>query len=130
MTSGSISVTRNTRPFLKGLGLAMPLTDDEKQGLHVSGGWANHREFAFVVPLGGRWDFAPDIQAEINSKFDSMPGSPKALVAMRRSFARWHGGLAGGWRSKAFSILCVQTLSPDSTGLDKARDYLEIKARR
>lgn len=167
----------------------VPLTDAEKQGLNVSGGWANHRKFAFVVPLGGRWDFAPDVQTEINTKFEGMPGmfawalqnergdgfvviyiakgfgdNEAEFRAMARGISRGvakqgvpvqEDALQWSGRVKEFRhsvrspdgrfaktrcvpsesqltpyILCIQTLSPDSTGLDNARNYLEIKARR
>jgi hypothetical protein len=53
----------------------VPLTDAEKQGLFVSGGWANHRDLAFSVPVGGRWNPAPEIQREVNNQLTELPGT-------------------------------------------------------
>lgn len=166
----------------------VPLTDAEKQGLYLSGGWVNHSEFAFVLPLGATWELVPEVQAEINSKLEGLPGmfawalqnekGDEVVVisiakgfgddkaefrAMARGISRgaakqgvqveesfqWNRGakefrygirLADGRFARTRCvpsqseiiqyILCVQTLSPDSTGLDKVRDGLEIKLRR
>lgn len=165
----------------------VPLTDAEKEGLFVGGGWARHNQLAFVVPLGGDWDFLPDVQTEINRTFAGMPGMfawalqnakgeivviyvangfggdeaeframargisrgvGKQGVQVQEEAVRWDRGgkefrqaarIADGRfartrcvpsESKRMPyILCVQTLSPDSTGLDQARNSLEIKAR-
>ena len=166
---------------------AVPLTEAEKQGLHVSGGWAQHSGLGFVLPLGGNWDHAPDIQKEINSNFADLPGAfawalqpqngddyvlifvakgagndEAEFRAMARGIGRgvakqaaqvledalqWNrrvkefrnavrlpDGRYAGTRcvpsesTRTPYILCVQTLSSDSSGLDDARDHLKITA--
>lgn len=165
---------------------AVTLTASEKQGLRVSGGWARHSDFAFVLPLGGKWDHAPDIQNEINGKLADLPGTfawalqpengdgyvvifvakgagndEPEFRAMARGISRGAGkqgvevledALQWSRRAKEFRhairladgryaktrcvpsesertpyIICVQTLSPDSSSLDHARDHLTIR---
>lgn len=51
------------------------VTESEKQGLRVVGGWVDHRAFAFILPVGDKFSPAPDIQDEINQQLAGLPGT-------------------------------------------------------
>jgi hypothetical protein len=53
----------------------VPLTESEKQGLHLSYGWVRHSAFDFVLPVGPQFAPAPEIQSQINEKFAAMRGT-------------------------------------------------------
>lgn len=165
----------------------VPLTDAEKQGLYMSGGWANHRDLGFVLPLGGQWDTDSAVQNGINNQLANLRGTfawalrnprtdeiaviyvMKGVETSEADFRAMARGISRGiekqgvqvredaiqWSSRAKEfrhaarlpeglhaktrcvpsdskripyIICVQTLSPDSAGLDDARNHLKITA--
>jgi hypothetical protein len=53
----------------------VPLTEDEKQHLYVSGGWVHHSNFDFVLPVGPQFEPAPDLQNQLNETLAAMPGT-------------------------------------------------------
>lgn len=52
-----------------------PLTDAEKEGLSLSGGWLRHSQFGFVLPLDTRFEPVPEVQEELNRRLVDLPGA-------------------------------------------------------
>jgi hypothetical protein len=165
------------------------LTDDEKQGLSLGGGWVRHREFGFTIPVGDKVVVAPEIQGEMNRELAGVPGTfswafehetdgvilvyvAKGPGGDREGFSgftrgvgkgtarqadavleeaeRWDGGvrefrfgarLKDGQYTKVRCvpsdpnrqppyIVCVQTITVDSSALSDARSYLKVPTWR
>ena len=166
------------------------LTDAEKEGLDLSGGWIRHSKFDFTLPAGDKVDPAPEIEDEMNRQLGAVPGVfawafehqtdgvilvyvAKGPGDERGTFSAFARGLGKGTGQHATAVLedvvrwdrgghefryaarltdgqytkvrcvpgpsdrnppyinppyvvCVQTLSPDSTGLDEARSHLKV----
>ena len=163
----------------------LELTDAEKEGLRLSGGWIRHSQFDFTLPVGDRIDPSPQIQDEMNRQLGAVPGTflwafedrsggiilvyvAKGPGSDRETFSALARGLGKGTSQHAAAVLedvvrwdrggrefryaarltdgqytkvrcvpgppdrnppyvvCVQTLSPDSTGWDEARSHLKV----
>jgi hypothetical protein len=166
----------------------LPLTESEKQGLELSGGWLRHSHFGFVLPLDSGFEPDPAIQDQLNQRLVDLPEAfiwalrhraghqillvlvakgagdddEPAFRALARSIRSGVGDQAGdviedhvewGGRAKEFRyaaqlvdggyvqvrclpsdavrtepyIVCVQTLTADSSSLDAARDSLQVR---
>ena len=171
------------------------LTDAEKEGLHLGGGWIRHSKFDFTIPVGDKVDPSPQIQDEMNRQLGAVPGvfawafehQTDGVILLyvakgpgdeRETFSAFARGLGKGTGQHAAGVLedvvrwgrdragrefryaarltngeytkvrcvpgpsdrnppyvnppyvvCVQTLSPDSTALDEARSYLKVNMR-
>jgi hypothetical protein len=165
------------------------LTDAEKDGLSLGGGWVRHRQFGFTIPVGDKVDVAPQIQEAMNQQLGAVPGTfawafqhqtdgvilvyvAKGPGGDRETFSGLARGLGKGTAQHAATVLeevvqwdrggrefrfaarmtdgqytrvrcvpsdpnrkppyvvCVQTLTADSTGLADARSYLKVPTWR
>jgi len=183
-------VRRAATPAAPAAPVFLELTDAEKEGLRLSGGWIRHSQFDFTLPVGDKIDPSPQIQDEMNRQLGAVPGTflwafedrsggiilvyvAKGPGSDRETFSALARGLGKGTSQHAAAVLedvvrwdrggrefryaarltdgqytkvrcvpgppdrnppyvnppyvvCVQTLSPDSTGLDEARSHLKV----
>jgi hypothetical protein len=191
---GLNAVGRSLIPAPPPPALAIDLTDEEKQNLNVIGGWVQHANFDFILPVGDKFGLAPGLQDEMNRRRASLPGTyvwalanssgdriitvfvakglgedERAFRSIARAIGTSTAQRAGRvledvvrwdrrWRAREFRhgvrlsdglyvktrcipaaadrnppyvnvpyIVCVQTLSRDSTDLDEARSYLKVR---